>query len=109
MLTIRFKKEGKKHQKIMRLIVVDSHLATNSGSSKEILGWVNPYQKEERLNKERILYWLSKGAKPSASVFNLLVKNNIIAGKKIPKHKKVIKQDNNSAAKEAEAQVQSAA
>jgi ribosomal protein S16 len=38
MLTIRFKKEGKKHQKIMRLIVVDSHLATNSGSSKEILG-----------------------------------------------------------------------
>lgn len=58
----------------------------------EDLGYVNPLTKKKSLNKERFLYWISKGAKPSASVHNLLVNEKIIEAKKIAiKMKKVEK------------------
>ncbi len=54
----------------------------------EEVGFYNPLTKEKVLKKERILYWLSVGAKTSATLHNLLVSEKIIAGKKITKHKK---------------------
>jgi len=38
MLSIKFRKEGKKHQKMMRVILVDSRKPINSGLANEILG-----------------------------------------------------------------------
>jgi hypothetical protein len=32
------------------------------------------------------LYWISKGAKPSSTIHNLLIEDKIIEGNKIPKH-----------------------
>jgi small subunit ribosomal protein S16 len=87
MLSIRFKKEGKKHQQILRLVLIDSKKAINSGIANDILGWMNPKTKEAVINKEKVLDWIHKGAQPTDSVFNLLVRYNIIKGKKIPKHK----------------------
>ena len=49
----------------------------------EDLGYKNPLTKKISLNKERILYWISKGAKPSESIHNLLISEKIIEGKKI--------------------------
>lgn len=54
----------------------------------EDLGYKNPLTKKVSLNKERILYWLSKGAKPSATIHNLLVAEKVIEGKKINVTKK---------------------
>lgn len=55
MLSIRFKKEGKKHQQILRLVLIDSKKAINSGIANDILGWMNPKTKEAVINKEKVL------------------------------------------------------
>jgi ribosomal protein S16 len=45
------------------------------------------------LKKEKILEWISKGAQPTSSVHNLLIKQNIIEGKKIAMHNKAKKKE----------------
>jgi small subunit ribosomal protein S16 len=84
MLAIRLRRIGKKSQPSYRVIVSEKAKATNS-SVLEFLGNYNPSSKEKlvSLKKERILYWISKGAKPSASVHNLLLREEIITGDKV--------------------------
>ena len=84
MLTLRFQRQGKKRDFIFRIVAVDSKIAINSGKSKEILGWWDPRINKFELKKERILYWISQGAQPSDSCYNLLVRAKIIEGKKRP-------------------------
>lgn len=84
MLTLRFQRQGKKRDFIFRVIAVDSKVAINSGKSKEILGWWDPRIDKFELKKERILYWISQGAQPSDSCYNLLIRAKIIEGKKRP-------------------------
>ncbi len=49
----------------------------------ETVGSYHPKTKEALFQKERILYWISKGAKISATTHNLLVSKGIITGKKV--------------------------
>ena len=84
MLTLRFQRQGKKKDFIFRIIAVDSKIAVNSKKSKEILGWWDPRIDKFELKKERILYWISQGAQPSDSCYNLLVRAKIVEGKKRP-------------------------
>ncbi|MCD6441987.1 30S ribosomal protein S16 [bacterium] len=95
MLTLRFQRQGKKRDFIFRIIAVDSKTAVNSGKSKEILGWWDPRINKFELKKERILYWISQGAQPSDSCYNLLVRAKIIEGKKrsITIRKKKVKEE----------------
>ncbi|HOM68447.1 MAG TPA: 30S ribosomal protein S16 [Candidatus Paceibacterota bacterium] len=82
MITIRFKRVGKKHQPSYRVIVTDKNLGGPKGKAIEYLGWYNPLSKKYSLKKERISYWLSQGAQTSDSLYNLLVKDGIITDKK---------------------------
>lgn len=66
---------------------VDERRSKLKSSPTEDLGWYNPHTKKAEINSERVKYWISVGAKPSATVHNLLVANKIIEGKKIAKHK----------------------
>ena len=84
MLTLRFQRQGKKRDFIFRVIAIDSKVTINSGKSKEILGWWDPRINKFELKKERILYWISQGAQPSDSCYNLLIRAKIIEGKKRP-------------------------
>jgi len=86
MLTIRFFRVGKKNQPSFKIVVTDKRNAPRAGRFVEEVGFWNPITKEKILKPERIKYWLSVGAKPSASIFNLLIKEKITEGKKIPKH-----------------------
>lgn len=88
MLIIRFFRTGKKNQPSFKIVVVDKRRSSTSGKFVEEIGFYNPVKKEKFLRKERIRYWLSVGAKPSPSVYNLLISEKILEGKKIPKHKK---------------------
>ncbi|MDD2677943.1 MAG: 30S ribosomal protein S16 [Candidatus Paceibacterota bacterium] len=83
MLILRFQRKGKKRDSIFRVVAVDSRMAVTKGTPKEILGWWDPRKNKFDLNKERILYWLSQGARQSDSCHNLLVKAGIIKDKKI--------------------------
>jgi len=88
MLTIRLRRKGKKNQPFFRVVVVDKRKSSKSGRSVEDLGYKNPLTKKVFLDKERVLYWISKGAKPSPTVNNMLVSEKIIGAKKINVSKK---------------------
>ena len=88
MLTIRLSRKGKKNQPFFRVVLVDKRRSSTGGRSVEDLGYVDPLKKRKSLKKERILYWISKGAKPSATIHNFLVAEKIIDAKKINVSKK---------------------
>lgn len=93
MLVIRLFRRGKRNQPFFKIIVTDKRNAPKGGRFIEEVGFWNPLTKENNLKTERIKYWLSKGAKPSSAVHNLLIKKGIIEGKKIPVHKKSKKKE----------------
>jgi small subunit ribosomal protein S16 len=82
MLTIRLTRKGKKNQPFFRVVLIDKRRSSKGGRAVEDLGYVDPLKKRKSFNKERILYWISKGAQPSASIHNFLVSEKIIEGKK---------------------------
>ena len=82
MLTIRFQRVGRKNDPAFRVVLTEKRSKPKSGEI-EILGSFHPKTKETRLKAERISYWLSKGAKASPSVWNLLVRQGTVQGKKI--------------------------
>lgn len=83
MLTIRLTRKGKKNQPFFRVVLVDKKRSSTGGRSIEDLGYVDPLTKRKSLKKERIQYWISKGAKPSDTMHNLFVQEKIIDAKKI--------------------------
>ncbi len=93
MLVIRLFRTGKRNQPFFKIVVNDKRKSSKAGRYTEEVGFYNPLKKERNLNKERIKYWLSVGAQPSATVHNMLVTEKIIEGKKISKHKKVEKKE----------------
>ncbi len=88
MLILRFIRIGRKNDPSFRLVVTEKTRPPRSGFSVENLGFYNPVKKTTQLNEERIKYWISKGAKLSDTVNNLLVKNKVIPGEKIDVHAK---------------------
>jgi small subunit ribosomal protein S16 len=86
MLVIRLQRTGRKNQPSYRVIVSPKGRGGPKGKPVEYLGWFNPLKKTLEFKKERILYWLSQGAKTSATLHNLLIKLGIITGKKIAVH-----------------------
>jgi small subunit ribosomal protein S16 len=88
MLKIRFFRVGKKNQPSFKIVVTEKRNPPRGGRFVEEVGFWNPITKEKVLRKDRIKYWLSVGAQPSESVYNLLVSEKIVEGKKIPVHKK---------------------
>ncbi len=84
MLVIRLLRIGKKNQPSFKIIVTDKRRSATKGRFVEEVGFYNPLTKEKVLKSERIKYWLSKGAKPSSTLQNLLISEKIIEGKKVP-------------------------
>jgi small subunit ribosomal protein S16 len=85
---IRLARRGKTNKPFYR-VVVSEKARDLFGTALETLGHYNPMDKEKavELKKDRILYWLSKGAQASPTVFNLLVEHKVVEGKKIVKKK----------------------
>ena len=84
MLAIRFNRTGKRNQASFR-VVLQEHTKAPGKRHVEILGSYDPHKKTTLLKKERILYWISHGAKTSPVVTNLLIREGVIQGKKIVK------------------------
>jgi small subunit ribosomal protein S16 len=76
MLSIRLTRVGSKKKPYFRVVVTEGRTALQS-SFVENLGTYNPRSKPAAvaINKERIQYWLQKGAKPSDSVRTLLARH----------------------------------
>jgi small subunit ribosomal protein S16 len=93
MLVIRLFRVGKKNQPSFKIVVTDKRKPSKRGRIVEQIGFYNSLNKEKRIIADRARYWLSVGAKPSDTVYNLLIKEKIIEGKKIDVHKKSKKKE----------------
>ena len=73
MVAIRLRRAGSKKRPYFRIVVTDSRAARDS-SFVEILGHYNPRTRPALVDvqRERVDYWLSKGAQPSDSVRTLI-------------------------------------
>lgn len=98
MLKIILSRTGKKKQAFFRIIVTQK-TKDPWGTYLEILGNYNPRSKQLEIKTDRVKYWISQGAEPSATIWNMLVSKGIVEGKK----KGVTKISNKRAAKIAEA------
>ena len=79
---IRFQRVGRRNDPAFRVVVTEKRSKPKSGGV-EILGSYHPKTKHTVLKNDRILYWLAKGAKMSATVNNLLVRKEVIKAPKI--------------------------
>ncbi|MBI2642638.1 MAG: 30S ribosomal protein S16 [Candidatus Wildermuthbacteria bacterium] len=93
MLTIRFHRTGRTNYPSFKIVVTDKTKSSTGGRFIEEVGFFNPATKEKVLKPERLKYWISVGAKPSPTVWNLLVQEKVVEGTKLPKHKKPKKKE----------------
>jgi small subunit ribosomal protein S16 len=77
---IRLKRIGRKKHPLYRIDVFDGH-APRDGKSLETLGTYDPHQANEadkvELKRDRVVYWIDRGATPSETVASLLRKRGI--------------------------------
>ena len=78
MVKIRLTRIGSKKKPFYRLVAIDSKSPRN-GRFLEILGFYNPHTSpaEVRLEPERIIFWMQRGAKPTDTVISLLKKEGV--------------------------------
>ena len=97
---IRLQRIGRVNQPVFRVVLTDSKNGPKSGKFLEILGAYDPRnnggnKENNKLDLDRIKYWMSKGAQVSGTIHNMLVDAKVIVGRKVnvlPK-KKPIKKD----------------
>ena len=83
MLRIRLQRVGRKNEPVFRVIATEHQNAAKTGRVLEILGNYDPRFDKVAIKGERVSYWISKGAKPTSTMHNLLVSQKIIEGKKV--------------------------
>ena len=81
MLAIKLSRFGKKKQTTYRIIVLEKS-KDPWGDFKENLGTYNPRTKKLDIKADRIKHWISQGAQPTDTIFNILVAEGVIDGKK---------------------------
>lgn len=72
-VVMRLARKGKRSEPFYHVVVTDGRMPRD-GRFIEVLGTYDPKNKEKRFvgKKERIEYWLGKGATPSETVSQLL-------------------------------------
>lgn len=70
---IRMARYGKRNDPFYRLVIADKQ-RPRDGKFIEVVGVYDPNNKAQKLkaDKDRIAYWIGKGATPSETVANLL-------------------------------------
>ena len=78
MLMIRLARVGARKQPHYRVVVIEKDRARN-GRSVEVVGTYNPRTTPASIEfkRDRVDYWISKGAQPSETVGKLLKKQTV--------------------------------
>ena len=73
---------GKRNRPFYRLAALDAH-AQRDGRAIEYLGTYDPFNEKQpvTVDRERVIFWLERGAQPTESVASLLRKQGISAKK----------------------------
>ncbi len=79
---IRLRRIGAKNVPLYRIVVADSRSPVK-GKFIEKLGWYDPRAKKVEVDKNKVLSWVSKGAKISNSVKKILLNFAIVSSKEL--------------------------
>ncbi len=85
-VSIRLKRFGTKKRPYYRVVVMDSREATK-GRPLEEIGVYHPIETEDKqvkINADRAVYWMTKGAQPSNTVRGLFSRQGIQVTTKAP-------------------------
>jgi small subunit ribosomal protein S16 len=82
MLKIRLQRVGRRNHAEFRVVVTEHTRAAKSSNYIERLGSYNPHSNLVSLDSANILAWIEKGAQPSGTVHNLLVREGVITAAK---------------------------
>jgi small subunit ribosomal protein S16 len=82
MLAIKLQRIGKKHQPGYRLVVAEKRSKLKAPPAEDLGSW-NPFTKKANLKSDRVFHWIKVGARPTATVHNLLVKEGILNAPKV--------------------------
>ncbi len=80
---IRLQRIGRKNDPSFRIVVTDKRESVKSNRFADIVGTYQPKPGTIEIDAEKVKGWIAKGAKPSATVHNMLVTKKIIDAKKI--------------------------
>ena len=103
MLVLRLQRTGRENTPTFRITVSEKARSAKKGAM-ELLGHYLPAQKTPvfEVKKDRVLYWISKGAQPSNTLARLLKKNGVEGMEKyIERYAKQKKRGEEAAAAEA--------
>ena len=100
---IRLKRTGSRNNSCFRVVAADQR-AARDGKVIEYLGLYDPRHKNEKVDLERVDYWLAQGAQPSETVKRIVERvRQGIKLSEIEKPKKLSKKALAKAAAEKEA------
>ncbi|MFW6107249.1 MAG: 30S ribosomal protein S16 [bacterium] len=81
MVRLRLKRLGRRNRPHYRIAAFDARSARDGKALDEDLGSYDPLVADDtqkvRLNRERIIFWLDRGAQPTEAVANILKRNGI--------------------------------
>jgi small subunit ribosomal protein S16 len=113
MLMMRLQRVGRKNSPSYRIVVTDKRTGPKSDKHVARLGSYDPKSNTTQLDVTAAKAWLQKGVQPSDTVYNILVAQKAIEGRKrnvLPKKSPIIDEEAlKRAAQEAEAKAKAEA
>lgn len=109
MLMMRLQRVGRKNDPSYRIVVVDKRNGPKSNKNVDHLGSYSPKLGQIQIDKDKAKDWLSKGVQPSDTVYNILVSQKVVEGKKknsLPKKSPIIDEAKLKAEAEAKAKAE---
>jgi len=102
---MRLQRVGRRNDPSYRIVVTDKRTGPKSDKHVARLGSYNPKMNHIQIDAEAAKDWLSKGVQPSDTVYNILVGQKIVEGRKknvLPKKSPIIDEEALAKAKEEE-------
>lgn len=93
MLKMRLQRIGRKNSPSYRVVVTDSRNAVSRGRNVDHIGSYDPKLGRVIIDKDKATHWLGHGVQPSDTVYNMLVTQGIVEGRKknvLPKKSPII-------------------
>lgn len=106
---MRLQRIGRKNNPSYRVVVTDARNAAKRGTHVDHIGSYDPKGGKFQIDAEKAKYWISKGVQPSDTIYNFLVGEKIIEGRKknvLPKKSPVIDEAKIKAEAEAKAKAE---
>lgn len=82
MLKIRLQRLGRKNDPHFKLIVTPETYKPKTHKFIEDLGFYDAKAGKHEFKNDRVKYWISVGAQTSPTVYNFLVANGVVEGRK---------------------------